>query len=159
MSVASLKVVPEDLKTSIIKVSDYRDRNLRGSFYSAYYGKEIAFDNLTSLLLLMEGMMDEMNCPQATTRTRLFRKTPGYAERASLQKEWVRRPDCEAIATFKVKVLFRQGSSWQGKLYWKEEDKEVSFRSALEMIKLMDSALPQPETAQEPQEETTAHIG
>ncbi|MBR5319858.1 MAG: hypothetical protein IKU46_09740 [Peptococcaceae bacterium] len=54
-------------------------------------------------------------------------------------------PNQEAIATFKVKVLFRQGASWQGKVRWTDEGKEVSFRSALELVKLMDSALPQPE--------------
>ncbi|MBR2009616.1 MAG: hypothetical protein IJ936_05780 [Peptococcaceae bacterium] len=51
----------------------------------------------------------------------------------------------EALATFKVKVLFRQGASWQGKVEWVEEGMETSFRSALELVKLMDSALPQPQ--------------
>ena len=54
-------------------------------------------------------------------------------------------PAQEVIATFIVKVIFRQGASWQGMLTWIEGEKEVSFRSALEMIKLMDGALPQPE--------------
>ena len=66
-------------------------------------------------------------------------------ERASIAQELLPKPDQEAIATFKVKVIFRQGASWQGKLSWTEGKEEVSFRSALELIKLMDSALPQPE--------------
>ena len=52
----------------------------------------------------------------------------------------------EALATFKVKVLFRQNASWQGKIEWIEENMETSFRSVLEFVKLIDSALPQPQS-------------
>ncbi len=41
MSIASLKVVPEDMRTSIIRVESYRDKNLQGTFYNLYYGEEI----------------------------------------------------------------------------------------------------------------------
>ncbi|MBR5319181.1 MAG: hypothetical protein IKU46_06265 [Peptococcaceae bacterium] len=54
-----------------------------------------------------------------------------------------------AIATFKVKVLFRQSASWQGKLIWIEGKQEIAFRSALELVKLMDSALPQPPASEQ----------
>jgi hypothetical protein len=44
-----------------------------------------------------------------------------------------------------VRVLFRQNASWQGSLTWLEEGKEESFRSVLELLLLMHSAL-DPET-------------
>ena len=149
MSIASLKAVPEDMRTSIIRIHSYRDKNLQGTFYNLYYGEEIAFGNLTRLLLLMEDMMDEMECPQASVRSRRFGAGRKNAERASIAEELLPKPDQEAIATFTVKVLFRQGASWQGKLAWTEGKTEVAFRSALEMVKLMDSALPQPELKSE----------
>ena len=144
MSIASLKVVPEDIRTSMIRIYSYQDKNPQGTFYNRYYGEEIAFGNLTRLLLLMEDMMDQMDCPQASVRSRRFCKRPKTPERASIEQEMLPKPNQEAIATFKVKVLFRQGASWQGKLSWTEGEKEESFRSALELVKLMDSALPQP---------------
>ena len=131
MSIASLKVVPEDMKTSIIRIHSYRDKNPEGTFYNLYYGEEIAFGNLTRLLLLMEDMMDAMDSPQASVRSRRFGKAPKMLERASIEQELLPKPD--------------QGASWQGKLSWTEGKEEVSFRSALELVKLMDSALPQPE--------------
>lgn len=149
MSIASLKAVPEDMRTSIIRIHSYQDKNLQGTFYNLYYGEEIAFGNLTRLLLLMEDMMDEMECPQASVRSRRFGAGRKNAERASIAEELLPKPDQEAIATFAVKVLFRQGASWQGKLAWTEGKREISFRSALEMVKLMDSALPQPELKSE----------
>ena len=144
MSIASLNVVPEDMRTSVVRIHSYQDKNPQGTFYNPYYGEAIPFANLTRLLLLMDDMMNELDCPQVSVRSRRFVTTPKPVERASLPKG-LRQSDEQAIATFYVKVLFRQGASWQGKLRWADEAREVPFRSALELIKLMDSALPQPE--------------
>ena len=45
------------------------------------------------------------------------------------------------IATFAIKILFRQNTSWQGSILWLEWGEEQSFRSVLELIYLMDNAL------------------
>ena len=43
--------------------------------------------------------------------------------------------------TFEISVKFMQNSTWQGQIHWVEKDQKQSFRSALEMLKLMDEAL------------------
>ena len=43
-------------------------------------------------------------------------------------------------ATFTIQVQFRQNATWQGTIAWMESKKIQQFRSALEMIKLMDNA-------------------
>lgn len=43
--------------------------------------------------------------------------------------------------TFIVKVLYGQNDTWQGTVTWVDRDKEQNFRSALELIKMIDSAL------------------
>ena len=43
--------------------------------------------------------------------------------------------------TFIVKVMNRQKSTWQGSVTWVEEQKTEYFRSALELIKMMDEAI------------------
>ena len=43
--------------------------------------------------------------------------------------------------TFEVSVKFRQSATWQGQITWIEENKKQNFRSALEMLKLMDEAV------------------
>ena len=50
-------------------------------------------------------------------------------------------------ATFVINVQYRQHASWQGKVTWLEAKKKCSFRSALELIKLMDSVVQNPEYA------------
>ena len=44
-------------------------------------------------------------------------------------------------ARFYLQVLFEQNSTWQGTLRWVEKNRMVQFRSALELIRLMDSTL------------------
>jgi len=43
--------------------------------------------------------------------------------------------------TFEISVKFMQNSTWQGQIHWVEKNKKQNFRSALEMLKLMDEAL------------------
>ena len=144
MTAGTNKMVSEDMRSCIIRVERYDNKNPEGTFYNLYYGTEVPFENLTRLLLLMEDLMDEMDCPQASVKSRRFTTDTKAPERNSIPHLGV-EPGQNALATFKVKVLFRQGASWQGKIWWLEEEMETSFRSALELIKLMDSALPQPQ--------------
>ncbi|MCI8823179.1 MAG: hypothetical protein HFI15_11875 [Lachnospiraceae bacterium] len=44
-------------------------------------------------------------------------------------------------ATFLIRVMYRQHSSWQGEVTWVEQRKKEYFRSALELLRLLDSAL------------------
>ena len=41
--------------------------------------------------------------------------------------------------TFIVRIQYRQNATWQGHVTWVDENKTVAFRSALELIKLLDS--------------------
>jgi len=43
--------------------------------------------------------------------------------------------------TFEISVKFTQNSTWQGQIHWIEKNQKQNFRSALEMLKLMDEAL------------------
>lgn len=44
-------------------------------------------------------------------------------------------------ATFVVHVKFRQNATWQGKISWIENQQSCNFRSALEMLKIIDNAM------------------
>ena len=45
------------------------------------------------------------------------------------------------LATFVVHVQYRQNATWQGKVVWTDTKQESHFRSALELVKLMDNAM------------------
>ena len=44
-------------------------------------------------------------------------------------------------STFIVKIMREQNDTWQGSITWAEENKTEYFRSALEMIHLMDDVM------------------
>jgi hypothetical protein len=84
----------------------------------------------------MEDTLDRMNYPQAFTTARAFSRP--YSNVAAPSGEKLREGK---IATFAVRILFRQNASWQGSVFWYEGKQEESFRSLLELLVLMDSAL------------------
>lgn len=42
---------------------------------------------------------------------------------------------------FMVQIISTQNSTWQGTITWADGRKKVPFRSTLELLRLMDSAL------------------
>ena len=48
-------------------------------------------------------------------------------------------------ATFLIQVQYRQNATWQGEITWVEKKESIRFRSALELIKLIDSAVQESE--------------
>lgn len=124
-----------DQRKNLICVDSYQDGIPQGRFYDQEYGC-IPFKSLSQFLLFMEQVLDHKHLPQAYTEHRTFACRPDleYAEPATS----IRRG---SLATFDIKVMFRQNTSWQGSLHWREKSMEHSFRSVLEMVVLMDSAL------------------
>lgn len=55
--------------------------------------------------------------------------------------------------TFVIEVIDQQNASWQGSVNWINTGKKENFRSALELIRLIDSAL---EEERKPEEKTFA---
>ena len=43
--------------------------------------------------------------------------------------------------SFEIKVQAVQNETWQGRIHWIEKRQKQDFRSALEMLKLMDEAI------------------
>jgi len=53
----------------------------------------------------------------------------------------IRHDAGSTIGTFEISVKFTQNSTWQGHIHWIEKNRRQNFRSALELLKLMDEAL------------------
>ncbi len=126
----------------------------RGELYHLYGGEPIAFCSLFQAVNRMEELYEGVSCLQNSARLRSFQKDqrlqiPGPEkeplpapkeiwEDGSLRQLLWRRG---AKATFWIRVLYRQHASWQGEVTWVERQKKEYFRSALELLGLIDSAL------------------
>lgn len=123
-------------RRTILCVDSYDEGVLKGRIYNAYAEPE-CFESLSQFLIKMETMLDDLQQPQAATQPRRFTSFVEHMERRG-SPEGIRKG---AKATFELQVIFRQHTSWQGIVIWLERSTEQSFRSVLELILLMDSAL------------------
>lgn len=158
MSIASDKMIPGRERTNVVRVYSYRDQNPQGTLYNPYYNEEIVFGSLTQLVLALEKQMDETDFPQASTQSRLFREKPKMMNRSVIREQFQLDADAKVLATFHLKVHFRQSSSWQGELLWVEGRQQAAFRSVLELIKLIDNTMPRTTQSNSDQADEVAGI-
>ena len=85
----------------------------------------------------MERLLDATKFPQAFSTPRAFGASAAGKGSAAVGTG----PRTGKIATFTVRVIFRQNASWQGSVAWLEGGSEQRFRSVLELLLLLDSAL------------------
>lgn len=129
-----------EYRTTTICVDEYDNGVPVGRFYNPACSEGIPFQSLSQLLVKMQELLDGMSFPQSFTLNRAFTdQSPGLSGgKISAGAERKGR-----LATFGVRILFRQNASWQGSVSWLEGEREESFRSVLELILLMDSAMGQ----------------
>ena len=127
-----------EYRTTIVCIDSYENQTLSGRFYNPYLRNGKKFHSLVQFIKEMEQTLNTMGFPQSYNVVRNFADPP----------ELSTGPPEEDIlsgtkATFALRILFRQNASWQGSVTWLEGKKEQSFRSLLEPILLMDSAVSQ----------------
>ena len=126
---------PWSQQTILLCVDSYENGVPRGHMYLGQEGQ--CFDSLSQLLLRAEQLLERNGGIQSFTTPRIFSLVRPLGD-ASCDAERLSRG---TAATFEMRVLFRQHASWQGELLWLEKNTRQSFRSVLELITLMDSAL------------------
>ena len=122
----------------VISVDSYDDKVIKGRLWYGREGSETRFTGLMQLLLLTEQVLGEQKRPTEDRCKSFVRPDPAQTEREDFQPT---DPTRGALGTFRMRVLFRQNTSWQGILTWVEAKQEESFRSILELAILLDSAL------------------
>lgn len=113
-----------------------------GRLYTPHYPQGIDFYGLTSFLQEMEDTLDTMELPTAFSGLRSFGPRGERFPQMSSPSEKTGK-----LATFALRILFRQNVSWQGSITWLEGRQTLSFRSVLELVLMMRDALSCPESA------------
>lgn len=121
---------------TLVYVDSYQDGVLKGRFSNPYLEMPEEFSSLSDFLVKIECMLDTMRLPQSYAEPRTFRETS-----VSIQNDPQVRLLPGRKATFALSVRFRQHNSWQGHITWLDKNQRQNFRSALELIFLLDSAL------------------
>ena len=131
------KIKGEELRTITVCIDDYQNGIPAGRFYTPALPEGKHFRSLTHFLLDIEHFLDNMEFPKAFYERRRF--APAPADTFPPISGTPPRPG--ESATFSIRILFRQNASWQGRVTWMEGRQEQTFRSALELILLLDNAL------------------
>ena len=124
-------------RTVMIYVDSCADGILSGRYHIASNSEAQSFHGLSRLLLDINADLDRDNYPQSFAELRKFQKPIKSVTSSLLQAEQKRG----AIATFSLRILFRQNASWQGSITWIEGNQEEYYRSVLELIVLIDNAI------------------
>lgn len=124
-------------------IDNINDEELSGRIYHCYSKEPWKFTNILQLIELADDFFDKLEFPQASTSARSFTSIQ-FSGVDRLDKVWSPEDFIEnrgQKGTFFLNVRYRQNSSWQGSVTWVEEQREQHFRSALELLKLIDGAL------------------
>ncbi len=124
-------------RTVIVCVDSYANGVPEGRLFHSRREGGLAFHSLSRFLIEMDQALDAMAFPQSFNTVRTFGEAPKLRSASPPQT----RSTAGKLATFSIRVLFRQNASWQGSVQWIEGSREESFRSAMELALLMDGAL------------------
>ena len=125
-------------------IDEYRPGRFQGRLYCSNVKETYRFEDMNNMLLRMDDYFDEMNFPMKAMEQRSF---PGSQQRTQVKRALKKAYDPGILAhrgkkaTFIIHVQYRQNCSWQGRIVWADQNKAQCFRSELEMIRLIDSAL------------------
>lgn len=141
-------------------VEQVHDGDFSGLLYHQYADDPIAFTSAADFLLRMDDLMDDWDFPQRGLAERFFNKEDmNHSGKHHLLKDDDERLPIEivqdmngvrniqnkkgALGTFVVQVVFRQDATWQGHVIHQEKNVKNDFRSALELVKYIDSSVNQ----------------
>ena len=139
--------IPRDMQYSLIEITSYDKKNPCGYVRNPSFEGKKRFDSLMQLILIIDQLHDELAFPRRSTDPRVFGATPDglgldpLSGGADVSEEGDAQSGKQALAHLQLNIMFRQNASWQGSLVWIDRAVEAHFRSTLELILLMDSAL------------------
>lgn len=133
------KISGEAYRSLCLCVDSYECGEWKGRFYHpVLQGGGSRFESLPQFLTAAEALFDAMKFPQSFTAKRSFAALPESRPGGGTGLEELQQGK---RGTFLIQILFRQNASWQGSITWVEGSGEQTFRSVLELILLIDSAM------------------
>ena len=118
------RMIPCQSREAVVTVLSYENGGLEGCLQHPRLEKSQKLKSVSQLVLLLDSLLDlegSMNSPLSL-----------------VPRE---RSQAESKAVFRIQILFREHYTWQGRLIWENENQEIIFHSAIELIQLLDEIL------------------
>lgn len=158
-------MMPLMARSFFINVNQDTEGRFYGTISQIFYKQDEVFYGLADAILKIDNMLDELGCVQALTEIRDFNRKYDKADRlvySKLPKEEriekekkqnthvqyreideLREKASQQRNCFIVDIMYRQHSSWQGRITWRNHSKRPKkeyFRSVLELLSLINSS-------------------
>ena len=157
--------IPISARSFLVNIKQDADGRFYGTISHMFYEYDEAFCGLDTAILKMDNMLNDIGSVQASTKlrdfnskenrkkkskvTNLSQKVKNEAEKKNSPKEQYRTTEELMKMTqgqlnyFIIDIMYRQNSSWQGNITWRNSSKRPRremFRSVLELLKLIQSS-------------------
>lgn len=158
-------MMPLTARSFFINVNLDEEGRFYGTISQIFYERDVTFSGLADAILKIDNMLDELGCVQSSTEIRGFNNEYCKAYRAAysrlpkeerikiekLRNTHVQYREINELKEnarvqrncFIVDIMYRQHSSWQGKITWRNHSKRPKkeyFRSVLELLNLISSS-------------------
>jgi len=118
-----------------------------GQVFTTCLEHPLAFSDAGNMVVQVERLLDMRGFPHAYNKTRSFfaaDRAHGKLERVPAELSGVDLSEKSgSLITFELHILTRQNATWQGKADWLDNSPPVSFKSALELLLLIDDRIKQ----------------
>jgi len=117
-------MIPCQSREAVVTVKSYCNGIMDGCLQHPRLDREEQIQSLSQLVLLLNSLLDLEDCPN----------NPLPFISLAYNSE-------DSMAVFRIQILFREHHTWQGKLVWQNENKEIVFHSCIELLQLLDEIL------------------
>lgn len=125
-------------------VDNYENSVVKGFVCSQITESALPFYGITELFKILDSILDMLAFPQKSLDYRKFSRSAEEEIKTEIQlfnDEKSLLSQQGKLATFIIQIQFRQNATWQGAISWLNHKKKQNFRSALELLKLLDDAM------------------
>jgi hypothetical protein len=127
-------------RTFVIKVHDYKDRQLTGTLCDLNGNEQIYFGSMLELITKVNDMLYGEDV--SLTKEKVFSTAikEGNFTMVAGEKPWL-SDKLRIFGTFKLQICFKKHGTWQGILSCQDTGNYSAFRNALEMVMMMNAEL------------------
>ncbi|MCL2222741.1 MAG: hypothetical protein FWC20_10560 [Oscillospiraceae bacterium] len=138
----------------IATITSHEDENISGELTCHHFNEPIEFTCLVRMIEIMEKTFDNTGFPEKHLLPRTFHKSKQRLRKHELnlhdhikkiQTDIVGMVSHKVKSSFEIVVQFRHNAEWQGQIHWIEKGITKKFSGIVEMLMLINSALPKHE--------------
>lgn len=118
------RLFPCHSREAVVMVRSYKNGVMDGWLQHPRLNQKEELRSTSQMILLLNDLLELENCPNSPLPL-------VHSECDSL----------EQLTVFRIQILFREHYTWQGKLIWLNENQEIVFHSAIELLLLLDEIL------------------